>query len=697
MLIQGIYHRSMRIAALTLVCCMVVTEAPAAILLVPANAQEILNVLGPDARGLRLRTDALPDLFTLTASRLDEDPKVFIVEEPYLSGRWRGGKAIIEYARDLSYTQVSIYDRQGNRQRIYAVRSKLEERELHPRVDAVVNVSPTGSGEAPSDKPRRRRHVEEEPPSAPPVEQPVAREEPQSEPAAPPATEPPAPSTHRTEVAMLPTPVPSPTPTPKLAKQTPPPSAAVAAPAAPADETDSDLTAGPHYEWDEEKGAYVSVNVKVVTPATPTQAARVETTRAPEPPSTAKVVAMPTPAQSSTAPAAASVPAASAVAKKSKSKHKPAELEPPVDLHPAPQSGDWAAIADTLAKNVVTKSPEDVPAGPVVALPPNVKASVVTPTAAPSTTRHGKGKKGTRGATGDVQAPPDQVVVQSEDAYDFPANEQGPAAATPKNKKMAKAKAAVAPSAPAAAPIPPELADAQKRFAASAPEEAPAAAPAQAAAVESANTEATGAEHPVNPSSDSDGWVPNNAAPAPANEVIPEPKAKTKKAKNNIDDLMKIASLNEGAVPDEANAWVPRKTVLPPPDADIHDELKRARQQKKVEVPVVKLNRDVNNPEEGVLPANSFEKFSGPHYGRHREYERRLYFSKKSNAPLTSKEYDFFVDEVDRKKEFHNVYYYVHEAKGHPPRLVAVEKHDRVTFMSNYDVDKENKGKVTKY
>src|SRR4051794_33546394 len=69
-----------------------------------ATAQDILSALGPDGQGLPLSAEKLPDLFELTASRLDEQPKKFVVEQPYVSGRWKGGKAVIEYARDLSYT-----------------------------------------------------------------------------------------------------------------------------------------------------------------------------------------------------------------------------------------------------------------------------------------------------------------------------------------------------------------------------------------------------------------------------------------------------------------------------------------------------------------------------------------------------------------------------------------------------------------
>src|SRR5882724_6685167 len=89
----------------------------------PATARDIKYALGPDASGLRLSQESLPDLFALTASRIEESPKQFTVEQPYTSGRWKGGKAVIEYARDLSYTLVSVYDKDGHRQRIYSVRT----------------------------------------------------------------------------------------------------------------------------------------------------------------------------------------------------------------------------------------------------------------------------------------------------------------------------------------------------------------------------------------------------------------------------------------------------------------------------------------------------------------------------------------------------------------------------------------------
>ncbi len=102
--------------------------------IVPASMQDIITALGPDAHGLKISQETLPDLFALTASRIEENPKQFIVEQPYTDGRWKGGKAVIEYARDLSYTLVSIYDKSGNRQRIYSVSTNFTQHVAHQQV-----------------------------------------------------------------------------------------------------------------------------------------------------------------------------------------------------------------------------------------------------------------------------------------------------------------------------------------------------------------------------------------------------------------------------------------------------------------------------------------------------------------------------------------------------------------------------------
>jgi hypothetical protein len=131
------------------------------------------------------------------------------------------------------------------------------------------------------------------------------------------------------------------------------------------------------------------------------------------------------------------------------------------------------------------------------------------------------------------------------------------------------------------------------------------------------------------------------------------------------------------------------------PDVEIDAELARVRKEEKKPVKrTVKVKKDINNPEEGVLPVSSFEKFAGSMYGRHREYERRFFPGKRPHA--SAPDHDFYVDEVDRKKETHNVYYYKHE-KGKAPKLVGVEHHEQVSFLGNYDIDKEDKGKLSTY
>ena len=108
--------------------------------------------------------------------------------------------------------------------------------------------------------------------------------------------------------------------------------------------------------------------------------------------------------------------------------------------------------------------------------------------------------------------------------------------------------------------------------------------------------------------------------------------------------------------------------------------------------PVVKVNRDINNPEEGVLPYYSLEKYSGAQFGRHREFERRVMYKQNKNSPM--KGYEFYIDEVDRKQEKHYLYYYKIDPATKKAKLIATEKHERVTFLTNYDIGSEDKGKI---
>ncbi len=108
---------------------------------------------------------------------------------------------------------------------------------------------------------------------------------------------------------------------------------------------------------------------------------------------------------------------------------------------------------------------------------------------------------------------------------------------------------------------------------------------------------------------------------------------------------------------------------------------------------VTQVNRDVNNPEEGVKPFYSLEKYSGAQFGRHREFERRVIY--KQNKKSSLKGYDFYIDEVDRKQEKHYLYYYKIDPSK-KAKLIATEKHEQVTFLSNYDIGSEDKGKIAK-
>jgi hypothetical protein len=112
------------------------------------------------------------------------------------------------------------------------------------------------------------------------------------------------------------------------------------------------------------------------------------------------------------------------------------------------------------------------------------------------------------------------------------------------------------------------------------------------------------------------------------------------------------------------------------------------------QTPVAKVNRDVNNPDEGVRPFYSLEKYSGAQYGRHREFERRVVYKQNKASPV--KGYEFYIDEVDRKQEKHYLYYYKIDPKTKKAQLIATERHEHVTFLGNYDIGSEEKGKIEK-
>jgi hypothetical protein len=553
----------------------------------PATAHDILRALGPDASGLRLSQDTLPDLFALTANRIEENPKQFTVEQPYLSGRWKGGKVVIEYARDLSYTLVSIYDKDGHRQRIYSVATAFNNPTIRQTSPAPQTASVESSNNQESGWGRQA--------------------------------------------------------TP------PPPAPSQAAPGA-----QSNVS----FEWDDAKGAYVPVMngpaVSAVTETPPSRVAAPRTAARSETTSTSRRRRRHHANETVVASAQTFTPAP---AKKSS---LPAPMQ---------DSGIW------LPPGVKTKTSSSASRSVV-------KAGHATWVERPEDTRS-------------------QVSAPRKKKHKHPVSETA----------VAKASSAQATQAPA-----PETTKASDEWVPKSIQQPPARPQREEAAKRAVDTEVPSTEDLLVNSdtksgpdtSESDKWAPKATPKQTAREPeVPEAAQEPVKVAmvpksgpvdNSVDNLLKMANAGKEEAPRDSDTWVPKKTAAVNPEAEINKELARVQaEERKQEAPKPKvqpIRQDVNNPEEGVLPVSSFEKFSGPMYGRHREYERRFYPGKKSKskAPV----HDFYVDEVDRKKEIHNIYYYTHQ-KGKAPRLVAVERHDKVSFMGNYDIDKEDSGKISTY
>lgn len=578
-------------------------------LLRPASAQEILDALGADAKGLRISQEKLPDLFLLTASRLDENSKTFIVEGPYAAGRWKGGKAIVEYARDLSYTMVSVYDKKGRRQRIYSVTSRLDE--VAPPALAKEPADTASSNEQKSviEVPSQSATaVDPSPPPAPPSPPAIPSSEPKKviEVAAKTTEEPSRTASRRTRRRRV---HPSEMPSPEK----------------------------PSPEAPSKKARRVSPS-KAPAPARDVPAAPA-----------VHQAQMPSPTK----------PAASAPPSAKKESATLARVEAPVASPPA--AFEWDEEKNAY---VPVKGSADSSSSEKAIVPPPTNEQVPTTeellTASPDVAR--KPLPAAEKPAAPLSTPPTPPPAEAPAA-----RSDDPALALAKDKYPA-------PETSRPEPVQP-------------PVEVPAKTPSKEL-----------------DTSESDRWVPKETpkpqAPEPEKPALPAPAAVPqvamvpKPVDNSIDALLKIAGERKAGTSNESDAWVPRAPAAPTPDAELNAALERARQMKKpVTAAPAPIRRDVNNPEEGVLPVSQFEKFSGPRYGRHREYERRFFVGKRPQTPV--RDYDFYVDEVDRKKEIHNVYYYKRDRKV--PRLVAVEHHEHVTFLSNYDVDKEDKGKVTTY
>jgi hypothetical protein len=202
---------------------------------------------------------------------------------------------------------------------------------------------------------------------------------------------------------------------------------------------------------------------------------------------------------------------------------------------------------------------------------------------------------------------------------------------------------------------------------------------------------------------DSDAWSPKPSGPAPTDAELGITNASggtsrrsgRGKSGGTGDSLVPMAEgVRNGQVGEEGENWAPNSKQAKLSKQDEQTLAMINTLKSPSNTAVVKVNRDVNNPEEGVKPFYSLEKYSGAQYGRHREFERRVMY--KQNIKSSFKGYDFYIDEVDRKQEKHYLYYYKIDTKTKKAKLLATEKHERVTFLSNYDIGSEDKGKLDK-
>ncbi len=725
-----------RLCVLVCLGAMIVSSLPKtdfAVEIVPATSQDILRALGPDSSGLALAQDSLPDLFTLTASRVEESPKQFIVVEPYLTGRWKGGKAVIEYARDLSYTLVSVYDKGGQRQRIYSVRTKFTEHVARHRAGRPAPVEETVESESPA---RSQTPAESQVAERPAARSSSNASRPLSEGASSQGAQ--ASVSYEwdeTQGAYVPvkTNVSASVPVLEEARATPPPQnsrlVSERQETAPATTTvtrhrrnrrSEEITVASANIKEPDARTLNSVAAQVQIPEAPTRAvpevwtptkpkarseeARPETKRKVKVANTTWVERRHEPKATPVAP----VPVSAA----------PSPIAVPTKAAPAATDDQWVPqVVEETPAHLKSQASQNKTVEPV----PVTEASrsrTAQDSEPPKLRRrhHSSSDASSESARMVALESPVKMSAPSAVAMEAAHSPAPSPAAIPKERaqvaqrvppKVSAPVASRAQEPPAVRDVPDAQSEAQPPVYVSAPEPAqlpPIHVPAaQQEAVPSTEDLLAGSDHPVKDEKlASDAWQPK-ATPQPA----PEPELPRQTVKvanipktpvdNSVDKLLKMAEQGVGGAPHDSDAWTPKKADSSvESEVDLNKELIRIRQREKQQaiVRTIKVKQDVNNPEEGVLPVSSFEKFSGPMYGRHREYERRFYAGKRINQKAPA--HDFYVEEVDRKKEIHNVYYYQH-AKGKAPRLVAVERHDKVSFLGNYDIGKEDAGAISTY
>ncbi len=709
-----------------------------------ASYQDIISSLGPDALGLNFVAERLPDFNELEASRLAGQGEKFIVEHPYTGGRWKGGKALVEYARDLSYATVSIYDKDGKRQRIYSVKARPREKPIN-----VAQLSPSEQAELNS--PTESKSAEHFPEASVPEKQETSTPLPSLVPATPQEI-PPAVSTKKQKVKKI-----------KKASRLDPDQ-----PASDAELAADAAAQSSGFEWNDQAGAYIPVGGGTAaanltpdmvpafqpSPADESQAAPVSRRKGRKS-STSDSGSM---ADSGTAKSGrvtvASLPSGYAVPPAAP--YKPAVTRAsPATTSSGEQitSGDVPTTDELLGTNTGAEGAGGPAPRKHERLPTAQQADTSSPwdtvpeaSSSSKSKRHKKSIAGKPSLESPAASSPGPGAAPGDDwvPREAPLTAEKPEAAEPEVRDVnvpnhggskdpgldsdgwmprPDDKRQTAPDKPLPEPkshsskkrskdavddqsaAPQTLDSDQWQPKATPPGRALPDSDFQVPQPKSSSRTKPADAFPDNYSAqsqplESDNWKPKaTAKPAPMPDIpeVPVQVAMVPKHSpppdNSLEALLNAAQKRQN-VGGEGDSWSPKNVPVANPDADLNAELSRLRaQQKPVPKVVVKVNRDVNNPEEGVLPVNSMEKFSGPRYGRHREFERRLFFGKKAESPIKTAEYDFYVDEVDRKREIHNIYYY---KKGKIPKLVAVEKHDRVSFLSNYDVDKEDKGKITR-
>lgn len=548
-----------------------------------------LSPMAQDLQGLDLPSS----LFKVPEGENSEIPGRVIIRY-YRNGPWKGGKAVVECARDLSYAEIRIYNKDNDLVRIYSRKAHMQNLERRP---PLAEAAPSAEVPVP---PQRANTVE----SGAGLSSPPQRS-----------------ATGSSEMAS-----------PLQNERNPAPEVA---------KSPSVVTI-PH-------GQFVTVSeLKDSDNAEPAP-----------PPQAASTVLPPSPSTNASSP-------------------NPATLAPSPTLVGAGQGAQGKNPAKQSVNNL----------NPVAVVPPALPARAASkPSVVPEPVLSGGVENRSVASAQNLAVPaPSAGFARSEAGRGSPPQQNAAAKSSPPEP------------AQVASAVPESKAPLPKTEAMTAPFQEVAPLPTKDEQLKETVQEAQQAQ--AQSTLDSDAWTPQPVPPPAAErEPVAVSAARQTPAKRRAQAAEKPLSEAEQMqravqlakrTSLESDSWSPKPVRLQAekePDFSFLEKIKPPTQK-----PAIK--QDIGNPEEGVLPVNSFDKFDGPMYGRHREFERRVIYTHNRRSPV--KGYDFYVDEVNRKEEYHHLYYYKFD-KHQKPKLIAVEKHDHVTFLSNYDVGREGKGKITTY